>query len=41
MQASAEELLLEAIGFLKTNDAEKARANVAEARRVCDATVVL
>ena len=31
-----EELLLEAIGFLKANDIEKASSNVAEARRVCE-----
>lgn len=31
-----EELLLEAIGFLKSNDMDSARSNVAEARRICD-----
>jgi len=31
-----EELLLEAIGFMKSNEIERARSNVQEARRVCD-----
>ena len=31
-----EEMLLEAIGFLKSNEIERARANVLEARRACD-----
>ena len=35
---SPEELLLEAIGFLKSNDVERARSNVAEARRACDSS---
>eukprot|EP00326_Haptolina_ericina_P021754 CAMPEP_0181176276 /NCGR_PEP_ID=MMETSP1096-20121128/4541_1 /TAXON_ID=156174 ORGANISM="Chrysochromulina ericina, Strain CCMP281" /NCGR_SAMPLE_ID=MMETSP1096 /ASSEMBLY_ACC=CAM_ASM_000453 /LENGTH=131 /DNA_ID=CAMNT_0023264349 /DNA_START=27 /DNA_END=422 /DNA_ORIENTATION=+ len=31
-----EELLLDAIGFMKSNKIERARANVQEARRVCN-----
>ena len=35
-ESTPEELLLEAIGFLKGNEIERARSNVLEARRRCD-----